>query len=371
MFYPVLFVLFVSACAAPGEKPQVNTSQPPAEPLAKNIILLIGDGMGLSQVSSAFYYGDGNPNFGRFKQIGLINTSSAKHKITDSAAGGTAIAAGKKTYNGAISVDTDTLALKTILEIAAEKNCKTGLIATSSITHATPACFYAHVKYRKMEEEIATQLVSAPVDFFAGGGIKFFANRTDGLNQYAALTKAGYVMDSTALKKPASWDADKKYGYLLAQNGMPGMPAGRGDFLPEATEMALEYLSQDSAGFFMMVEGSQIDWGGHSNDANYVVTETLDFDKAVGKALDFAEKNPHTLVIVTADHETGGFTLAGTPTDKGKADYKKITGTFSTGGHSTTLIPVFAYGPGAQHFQGIYQNSDLFKKMLKAAKWED
>ncbi len=354
----------LAACQqAPTNKPLEEVA-----PKAKNIILLIGDGMGVSQVSSSFYYGDQDPNFKRFKQIGLINTTPISGKITDSAAGATAFSAGQKSYNAAIGVDKDTVAIKTILEIAAEKNRKTGVISTSSITHATPASFYAHVKHRNMQEEIASQLVEAPVDFFAGGGIKFFDRRKDNANLYASLVEKGFQMDSTALNKPAQWDINQKYGYLLANDGMPRMLDGRGDFLPNATQMALDYLSQDTSGFFLMVEGSQIDWGGHANDAEYLITEVLDFDKAIGAALDFAEKQGNTLVIVTADHETGGYTLAGTDTDSGR-DYGQITGTFSTGGHSTTLIPVFAYGPGAENFSGIYQNNDIFQKMLDLVSW--
>lgn len=352
-------VVAFAGCQSPAPTEAVEE-----KPTVKNIILLIGDGMGLSQVSSRFYNGEGEPNFKRFKEISLIQTSPIGMKITDSAAGATAFSAGKKTYNGAIAVDKDTTAIKTILEIAAEKSHKTGVISTSSITHATPASFYAHVKRRGMQDEIAKQLVGAPVDFFAGGGIRFFTRRDDGTDQLTALTDNGYLVDTTALNKPAQWDINQKYGYLLADDGMPRMLDGRGDFLPNAAQMALDYLSQDTSGFFLIVEGSQIDWGGHANDADYIITEVIDFDKTIGRALDFAEKNENTLVIVTADHETGGFTLS---SDEG--DYNKIKETFSTGGHSTTLIPVFAYGPGSESFSGIYQNNDIFQKMLDAVTW--
>jgi alkaline phosphatase len=150
---------------------------------------------------------------------------------------------------------------------------------------------------------------------------------------------------------------------------MPKMQEGRGDFLPQATQMAIDHLSQDKDGFFLMVEGSQIDWGGHANDSDYIIEETKDFDQAVTVALDFAEKDGNTLVIVTADHETGGYSLSAAEVRK-QRDYRHIKPTFSTGGHSASLIPVYAYGPGAANFQGIYQNNDLFKKMLRAARME-
>jgi alkaline phosphatase len=146
------------------------------------------------------------------------------------------------------------------------------------------------------------------------------------------------------------------------------MLAGRGDFLPSATALATDQLSQNKTGFFLMVEGSQIDWAGHANDTEYLIAEMLDFEKAIEVALDFAEEDGNTLVVVTGDHETGGFTLsAGHDPETGIDDYTEIGPTFATGGHSATLIPVFAYGPGSEEFKGIYQNSDLYKKMVKLA----
>jgi len=326
--------------------------------IAKNIILLIGDGMGLSQVSSAFYYKESRPNFQRFENIGLINTSSTV-KITDSAAAATSLSTGAKTYNGAIGVDSDTISKKIIVEIVSETGWNTGLIATSSITHATPASFFAHVKSRNMQEEIAAQLSASAIDFFAGGGLKFFENRKDGIDYKGQLKESGFTVVTDSLLNEVS--STNKYGFLLAQDGMPRKLNGRGDFLPKATTLALDYFSQENESFFLMVEGSQIDWGGHENNEEYLVSELIDFDDAIGLALDFAEKDGNTLVIVTADHETGGYTLA---SDDG--GYNEIKGAFSTGGHSTTLIPVFAYGPGSEAFRGIYPNAKIFDKMMQA-----
>ena len=334
----------------------------------KNIILLIGDGMGLTQMSTAFYYQDKTPSFTRFKHIGLHQNRPTDAEITDSAAGATAFSTGYKSYNGSIGVDEDTVARETILEMASERGQATGVIATSSITHATPASFYAHVESRKLADKIAAQLSVAPVDFFAGGGIGFFAYREDGKNYLDTLEAHNCLVDTTALSKPAVWDYDKRYGYLLAADGMPMMTEGRGDFLPDATEMALDFLSQNKEGFFLMVEGSQIDWGGHANDGEYIIEEVKDFDKAIDAALDFAEKDGNTLVIVTADHETGGLSLSAAEV-RMQRTYEHLQPTFSTGGHSATLIPVYAYGPGAANFMGIYQNNDIFGKMLEALDW--
>ncbi len=326
-----------------------------------NIILLIGDGMGLSQLSAAFYYGETPSNFARFNEIGFINTSSSSDKITDSGAGGTAFAIGEKTYNGAIGVNADSISIPNIVEILSKENYNTGIISTSSVTHATPASFYAHVTSRGMQDEIAEQLVESDIDFFAGGGTSFFSNRKDSLDLMKKLSNNGFVINDEAITGKLS--SDNKYGFLLAENGMPTMLENRGDFLPDYTKLALEYFSQQDESFFLMVEGSQIDWAGHENNADYLIAEMIDFDKTVGVAMDFAEKNQNTLVIVLADHETGGFTLASDGND-----YNKIKPSFATYGHSTTLIPVLAFGPGAENFKGIYQNNEIFHKILSIMK---
>ncbi|MFC7356615.1 alkaline phosphatase [Jejudonia soesokkakensis] len=333
-----------------GTTPETVSEKP------KNIILLIGDGMGLSQVSASFYYNKEKTNFERFREIGLIKTSASSDTITDSAASATAYATGEKTYNGAIGVKNDTTAARTIVEILSEKNIATGLVATSSIVHATPASFFAHVRYRSMYEEIAEALPASDIDFFAGGGLQFFNKRTDEKDLLSSLISNGFDLHTEELPTLLS---EKKQAILLAENGMPKILEGRGDFLPNATKLAIEHLSKNEDGFFLLVEGSQIDWGGHSNDADYLITEQLDFDKTIGVALDYAEKNGNTLVIVTADHETGGFTLAAKD-----GNYNEIVPSFSTGNHSTTLIPVFAKGPGDTLFNGIFDNTALFFKMM-------
>jgi len=350
-----------------------TTTNKEKEVAPKNVILLISDGTGLSQISSAFYFKESSPNYARFKNIGLIKTSSSRQDITDSAAGATAIACGVKTYNGAIGVADDSTDVKNLVEIVSLKNIKTGLIATSSITHATPASFYAHTLNRGSAEKIASQLVQSEIDFFAGGGLQFFNNRKDGQNLLKTLNENKFAIDTIALNDFSNIQSSQKAGFLLAKDGMPPASDGRGNFLSKATELAIQFLSKDDSGFFMMAEGSQIDWAGHDNDAPYLVSELVDFDDAVGKALDYAEKDGNTLVIVTSDHETGGFTLAAKKKkteDGGEySDYSEIGMTFSTTGHSATLVPVFAYGPGSEEFSGIYENTNIFEKVLKVTKW--
>ena len=361
--YKVSLVLFISIIILSCETKQDNKilalntieNHPIKPKKVKNIILLIGDGMGLSQVSASQFYNDKTPNFERFSVIGLSKTSSSSDVITDSAAGATALASGIKSYNGSIGVTPDTLAVETIIEQISPKGISTGVISTSAITHATPACFYAHVKSRRLEEEIAHFLVNSEVDFFAGGGLKFFNAREDGNDLLKLLEENNFEVET---KKLPTQTSKKKQAILLSDKGMPTMIEGRGDFLPEATQLALEYLSKNEEGFFLMVESSQIDWGGHANDADYLISELLDFDKTLGVALDFAKQDGETLVIVTADHETGGFTLG---SDDG--DYNKIKPVFSTDGHSATMVPVFAEGPGSEIFGGIYENTSIYDKI--------
>jgi len=197
----------------------------------------------------------------------------------------------------------------------------------------------------------------------------------DERNLLNELKEKDFRIDTTALNDFSVIQSYSKAAYLLAENHMPQVSEGRGDFLAKATELAIQFLSkdEDNSNFFMMVEGSQVDWGGHANDGAYLVSELIDFDDAIGKALDFAEQDGNTLVIVTADHETGGFTLASTikKTEDGNeySDYNEITMTFSTKGHSAALIPVFAYGPGSEEFTGVYENTAIFEKILKLTKW--
>ena len=358
----VVLFLLMGTIACTSEKNNHEKHEIPT-----NIIFLIGDGMGLSAVSSTVYFGDQVSEFARFRQIGLINTSSSTHKVTDSAASGTAMAAGKKTYNGAIGMDTTKTSIKNIAEVVSDLGWNTGVIATSAITHATPASFYAHVEQRGMEEEIAVQLLDSEIDFFAGGGISFFNSRTDEADLFKTAKEKGFVIDTTALAEAGSLLSGSRYGFLLSKGGMPPALQGRDDFLPNATALAIKHLSRQNQGFFLMVEGSQIDWAGHANNAEYLVSETLDFEKAVAVAMDFAEKDGHTLVVVTADHETGGFTLsAGQNGAMGGSDYKIIEPAFATGTHSATLIPLFAFGPGSEDFKGMYQNTEIFHKMAAA-----
>lgn len=327
-------------------------------PKIENIILLIGDGMGVAEVYAAISSSSETLNMEKSKHIGFAKTFSLTDKITDSAAAGTALATGNKTKNGVIAQDTLGNIFTSILEIAEKYGYATGLVSTSAITHATPASFIAHDISRGNYEAIAADFLDIDIDVFFGGGYNHFGLRADSLNYIDSLTANGYHVARTI--EDAETSVSDKIAGLFYEVHPPKYSEGRGDMLPRATQKALDILSKNEKGFFLMVEGSQIDWAGHDNDTKYNVEETLDFDRTLGIVLEFLKNNPNTLVVVTADHETGGMAL----TSK-TGDYLSSDATFATGGHTSIMVPVFAYGAGAELFTGIFDNTEFFAKFMK------
>ncbi len=313
-----------------------------------NIILMIGDGMGLAQISAASFI-NGGLSLDLLTTLGLINTSSANNYITDSAAGATAYSTGQKSYNGAIGVGVDSVSLITILEMAEKNNLATGIVTTCSITHATPACFYAHQPSRTMDKAIANDFYGKGIDLAIGGGKPYFDMEKLKADGYTIATGPNFNWQTNA----------SKYFYFYDDSlHLPSLAQGRGDFLLNATKKAMGTLNNNKKGFFLMVEGSQIDWGGHDNNFDYVVQETIDFDKAIKAAIDFAKADGNTLVIITADHETAGLAL-----NKGSLKNKTIEHSFATGSHSGIMVPIYAFGPGSHLFAGTMHNTKVFDHM--------
>ena len=337
-----------------------NYVQPTRKKAPKNIILMIGDGMGLAHVYSAMTANGGHLFLENFKNIGFSKTYSSDNYITDSAAGGTALSSGIKTYNGAIGVDPDKKPVTNIREMAEKKGLKTGLVSTSAITHATPASFIAHVSSRGSYEDIALAFMTTNIDVFIGGGRKNFEERKDGRNLSKELKEKGYQVLNN-IEDIQKTKSGKLAGFTAQEHDVP-MPE-RGEILVPATQTAINLLSQGKKGFFLMVEGSEIDFLAHENKTPGVVLETLDFDRAIGAALKFAASNGETLIIVTADHETGGMTLNG-------GDYKtgKVLAKYTSGEHTGIVVPVYAFGPGADQFTGFMENTDIARKMMKLLK---
>lgn len=343
-----LCVSLAAACGCPSER----------EPEVRNVVYMIGDGMGLAQVSMLQIAENYRPTaFDRAQGIALIATRSANNRVTDSAAAGTALSCGCKTNNTWLGLDTAGQRLVPITECAQRQGMRTGLVVTSYLHHATPAAFYAHVADRDDAAAIVSDMAASKIDLLIGGGRSALSEqlpeggtRFDGFRAegYRIAVEPGQIDTLSGLPAVAA----------VADKHLPAA-AERGDYLPKATRKALELLSADNGrGFFLMVEGSQIDMACHGNDGPRVLDEMRDFERAVAAAMDFADSHPGTLVIVTADHETGGLTLP-----SGDADFtlpeSGVRTEFSTGGHSASIVPVYLYGTGAGRIHGLMDNTEL------------
>ncbi len=368
-----LFVLALVAQPLSWANYHPPTEQTPlaisSEKKVQNIIFLIGDGMSSATVSMARYRAvgkNGKLHMDRMPITGYIRVCPADQLITDSAASATAMACGIKTANGTIGMDIQEHSYQSIMEICKQLGKSCGLVATSSITHATPAAFYAHAPKRSQQAFIAEQLIQSGFDVFLGGGRGFFlpqsaveSKRKDDRDLIAEAITAGYFHLST--RDELLQTRHSRILGLFAIDGMTTQPPE--PTLAEMTSKAIQILSQNKKGFMLMVEGSQIDWANHDNNADNSVQQTLDFDMAIATALDFAQKNRKTLVVVTADHETGGLVITG-----GSADGYELQVSWSGKNHTGGDVPLYAYGPGAIKFAGFRENSEIpriFAELLK------
>lgn len=326
----------------------------------KNVILMIGDGMSLMHQYSAWSANGGKLNLENCPVVGLSKTYCTNKLITDSGAAGTAMATGQKTNYHSVGVDVNGTALPSLTDFAQDKGLATGIVVTCRLNDATPAAFCANSADRDDAEKIAADYVNCGVDFVFGGGRKHFLQREDNRNLVTELQSKGY-------QTPYSWDELEKIKngkvFALVDTLDLQKPKERGDILGDASMKAIDMLSKNKKGFFMMIEGSQLDDYGHFNDLDLLMQEVHDFDRTIGRVLQWAEQDGETLVIVTADHETGGLTLV-----NGDKNQNTIVGKFSTGGHSGVMVPVYAYGPMADQFTGIYENTAIFDKIKKLLK---
>ena len=360
----ITFVLLSLAILALLPSCNNKKEEPQEQPKAMNVIYMIGDGMALPQVYAAMLASHEKMTFSQFPYIGVVDTHSASNDITDSAAAGTALASDHKTNNAMLGVNPDSIPVKTVLEVMAEQGKETGIVVSSYVTHATPAAFYAKVPHRKQYEDIAVQMAENPyLNLIIGGGMKYFNQRKDSLDLVARMeNELGWKVYDTLDNIDITC---KKYAVMANDNHMPPA-AERGDFLPRAVKTALKTLDSAENGFFLMVEGSQIDFACHGHDSTWMMDEMLDFDYAIKVALDYAKEKGNTLVVVTADHETGGLTL---PDPQGK--YTNVVFDYSTGSHTCLPVLVYAFGPGAEQFTGWMQNTELKGKILNACGYEN
>ena len=319
----------------------------------KNIILLIGDGTGLNQITLSRMAISGVNSRLYIDQLpysGISLTHSADNIITDSAAAATAWATGTKTKNKFISVTPNEKALTSLTEALFEKGFLSGVVATSSITHATPAAFYAHVNNRYKEKKIASQLQNSNINIAFGGGLNFF-------DLSATNDQIKYIYDLDELKNINT--SSKRIIGLFDNDGIRRSPDRPSQQL--MTKKALDILAKRTAecsGFFLMTEGSQIDWASHDNDASRMITEFRDFDLSIKYAVEFINTRDDTLLIVTADHETGGLQIL-----KEENDLVHIQ--WGTGSHTGIPVGIFSYGPGAELFTGTMDNTEIHTKILE------
>ena len=363
------------------------------EPQVKNVIYLIGDGMGFGAVSSLLLTEEEPTGFEMASPvIGLSETCSANNYVTDSAAGGTALATGTRTNNGYVGADPDGNQLTSVLRKAQTYGMKTGIVVNTTLTEATPGAFYGGVTSRKFVYDIAKQFTESEVDVAIGGGLDHFVGRPDSLDLTATLIEKGYDVYlnwETVLET----ESDKFVGILPLydlhrreeNNGEASAAEGQEVclaaqmaalnedttrehlseptvYLEKATTKALEVLSRNNKdGFFLMIESAIIDGYGHNNDGEGMIVEMQEFNCTLRKMIEYVNQHPETLLVVTADHETGGtgvYYNGHTPGNEGPLRLK-----FSTSGHTGTVVPIFAYGAGAENFAGVMKNTDIPKKI--------
>ena len=377
-----------SCCNKAEEKPQV-----------KNVIYLIGDGMGFGAVSSLLLAEDGVTGFEQAPVIGLSETCSANNYVTDSPAGGTALATGTRTKNGYLGVDPEGKQLTSVLRKAQAMGKRSGIVVNTVLTEATPGAFYAGVTNRNMSYDIAKQFTESQVDVAIGGGLSAFINRPDSVDLTATLIEKGYdvyldwatVLNTTSDKfvgilpmtdihrreKSSNTTAGAADGAEVCLAAKLAAASGESNeenrlseptvYLQKATQKALEVLSRNNKqGFFLMIESAIIDGYGHNNDSDGMIVEMKEFDNTLRQLVAYVNEHPETLLVVTADHETGGTAVAYNSHEVGNPTPVKLS--FSTKGHSGTVVPIFAYGAGAEAFAGIMKNMDLPKKIEELMK---
>lgn len=318
----------------------------------KNIILIIGDGTGLAQWYAGYTANRGQLNVFRIRHTGLSKTSSHDSYITDSAPGSTAFASGVKTNNRFVGVDHTGKALTLLPEIVRRKKMVTGIVTSGDLTDATPADFYAHRSSRDSADGILKDLAVAPVQYLLGSGNPALPANT------ALLQQQGYHIVHSLDSLPVT-----AQGRYIVADSIAGLPVlrGRGEWLSAAFDKTTTLLKKNSNGFLLVLEGAQVDYGGHANNIGYVASEVMDLDKVIGKAMQLADADKETLVIITADHETGGLSLLDGDISRGY-----VSGQFASNDHSGIPVPVYAYGPQSQLFTGVYENTEIFRKILQA-----
>ena len=348
--------------ATPNPYEVVSVPMPPVTNEVRNVIIMIGDGMGLEQVSCAWVLNHGKLNLDQFPYMGISRTYATNALITDSGAGGTALATGTKTAYCHVGTAADSTDLASVLVKAQALGKKTGVVVTCHFADATPCDYCCHNASRYESDDLIADYAVSGVDYLVGGGLDWFTvNRKDGRDITAEMADAGYTV---ALSEEALLEAELPVLGLLAPDNLP-VAQERGDLYRHAVTRGLDVLSAAAGekGFVMMLEGSCIDDWLHGNDIGKAMEELLDFDRTVGDVLEWAAADGHTLVVVTADHNTGALTL-----QDGDLETGTVGVAFGSDGHNGIAVPVYAWGPGADQFTGIRENAEWGQLMASFVK---
>ena len=348
--------------ATPHTYEIVDVAMPPVTNEVRNVILMIGDGMGLEQASCAWVLNHGKLNLDNFPFTGLSRTYCVNELITDSGAGGTALAIGEKTSYSCVGTAADSTDVPSVLVKAQQLGKKTGVVVTCHFADATPCDFCCHNEYRYNQDDLIADYVECGVDYLSGGGLDWFTvNRKDGRDITKEMAAAGYTV---ALTEAELMAAELPVIGILAPDNLP-VAMERGDLYRRTVARGLDLLSRESGdkGFVMMLEGSCIDDWLHGNDIGNAMEELLDFDRTIGDVLQWAAADGHTLVVVTADHATGALTL-----QDGNLAEGTIGVAFGNESHNGIAVPVYAWGPGSDAFTGIKENGDWGKLIASFVK---
>ena len=349
-----VIIIFLTGCSKKMELPLVS----PLTQFPSNVILVIGDGMGLSHIS-AHLYQSGSTVLENIRHVGFVETYSANNNVTDSSAGATAMASGYKCPNNLVGVTKDSMPVKTIIHYAQEAGMATGLVTTASLLDGTPAAFFASALNRYYHDTIANHLLKSGIDFLVGGGKQYFDNTMDGrVVLLPKFEEQGYFV-SDVWQSPIelmNFSKNKKVLYFNGNDGSSLHSIGF-DHLAKSTEKAIDYFNSGDRPFFLMVEGAQIDWASHAGNPQELFLRMEAFEIALEKILSFAAEDKNTLVIITADHATGGLALV----EGSERENVKLG--FTSNGHTGEMVPIFSFGPGARRFRGIMDNTEIFYKI--------
>ncbi len=386
IFLVLVHLTIFLGCMHPNLSAPVVQPNPTPTPIEKDppkVILFIGDGMGVGILSIGHIYSryslGGDLNLIQLANrgtCGFVTTNSQSSPVTDSAASATAIATGVKTSNEMIGMSPDSVAVETILELAMRKGMATGVVTTTSITDATPACFIAHVPDRKMKFQIAEQIIRSGIAVALGGGYWYFLPpdsglREDGINLVEEAKKRGFsvVFDRDSL---LSFNGDRLLG-LFSPDNLPyegQRPEAEIPSLVEMVKVAVDVLEKDPDGFILVVEGGRIDHAEHENSISDAIGELLGFDQAVGYVMRHFEGDSLATIVVTADHDCGGPGI--TVTDDGYPRYSDLESLVGdqcpivewvSTSHTASMVPIFAVGRGSLLFSGVFENSDIYYRI--------